>query len=67
MKVKTVFGRCFLVWCEELKPGQVGVEIRQVYGIAVTEAGTIEQRSVVVDDAGTVNDLVATVFVDIAH
>ena len=67
VKVKTVFGRCFLVWCEELKPGQVGVEIRQVYGIAVTEAGTIEQRSVVVDDAGTVNDLVATVFVDITH
>ena len=38
-----------------------------MHSVSMTPSGTIEQRSVVVDDAGTVDDLVATVFVDITH
>ena len=54
-----------LVDVEHLQAGPVGVDVRDVEGIAVAEAGRVEALAVVVDAAGAVDDLVAAVAVDI--
>ena len=52
---------------EQFKTVEVGIEVGEVNGIAVAQAGAVHQRTVMVDGAGTVDDFVVAVAVDIAY
>ena len=55
-----------LVHHENLEALAGGIEIAEVEGVAVAEAGAVEQRTVVVDAGRAVDNLVAAVAVNVA-
>ena len=50
---------------ETSRPGRVGIEVADVHGVAVAEAGVPQPGAVVVDGHRAVDDLVAAVGVDV--